>query len=268
MARPFVGAADRLLLPSGGCQEATEPAACELAGGMAFGACSTCAQVNCPWPGCVGATGSCSEVHDTPGCDDPVCCSYRCSQNPACCTDAWDESCLSPPCVMVFPGGRGCTPGGACTVYPTPHDCYNAGCTPTSSACGTDANEDGIDDACLCDIARPKPVPPTLRVGRVPDLPEHVAVQYDHVTCSASDHMLLIGRFSEWQNLVLGDCSIGSSGAHVASLPTGNDLWFVVVRRDGSLHGSFGESSSGERQLFGVTTHCGPISRWLGESCP
>ncbi|MCP4834684.1 MAG: hypothetical protein GY895_07940, partial [Phycisphaera sp.] len=49
--------------------------------------------------GCEGATGSCSESHPTPGCDDLSCCAITCDANvggdPFCCTDSWDSTCVT-----------------------------------------------------------------------------------------------------------------------------------------------------------------------------
>src|SRR5262245_44594456 len=44
--------------------------------------------------GCDGATGSCSQVHATAGCDNPVCCNAVCKINPLCCSLSWDQACV------------------------------------------------------------------------------------------------------------------------------------------------------------------------------
>lgn len=41
-----------------------------------------------------GASGSCIEPHDTPGCGNPVCCESVCQVIFACCETAWDEICI------------------------------------------------------------------------------------------------------------------------------------------------------------------------------
>lgn len=50
-----------------------------------------------PQPGfdevCHEDAGSCFEVHDTPGCNDPDCCKIVCTADPFCCSSAWDEFC-------------------------------------------------------------------------------------------------------------------------------------------------------------------------------
>jgi hypothetical protein len=53
----------------------------ELLCGDAFGACGA------------PESGSCQEAHDTPGCEDGVCCSMICSFVPNCCEVEWDASC-------------------------------------------------------------------------------------------------------------------------------------------------------------------------------
>ena len=48
----------------------------------------------CPLNPCIGATGSCCEVHPQPGCDDPDCCSMVCQQpnQDYCCEVEWDPT--------------------------------------------------------------------------------------------------------------------------------------------------------------------------------
>ncbi|MGB2984543.1 MAG: hypothetical protein WBE26_01560, partial [Phycisphaerae bacterium] len=59
----------------------------------------------CPWVACLDGEGDCCEAHDTPGCEDPVCCELVCNYwwwdpwwDPYpygyCCTDKWDEQCV------------------------------------------------------------------------------------------------------------------------------------------------------------------------------
>ncbi len=48
--------------------------------------------------GCQGATGSCGEVHPTPGCEDVSCCAITCDINAGgdsfCCDFEWDSTCV------------------------------------------------------------------------------------------------------------------------------------------------------------------------------
>ena len=46
--------------------------------------------------GCGDRTAeSCYKAHETPYCDDPVCCALVCEQRPVCCSQGWDEACVS-----------------------------------------------------------------------------------------------------------------------------------------------------------------------------
>ncbi len=42
---------------------------------------------------CVNATGGCFDVHGTPSCVDPSCCSLVCAYIASCCESAWDANC-------------------------------------------------------------------------------------------------------------------------------------------------------------------------------
>ncbi len=50
---------------------------------------------DCGWFTCHGSHDSCHLVHATPGCTDSGCCNLVCDLDPYCCSDAWDEVCLS-----------------------------------------------------------------------------------------------------------------------------------------------------------------------------
>jgi len=47
----------------------------------------------CPRQECVGATGECCAVRDTPACEDPQCCTAVCAVDAFCCMIVWDEFC-------------------------------------------------------------------------------------------------------------------------------------------------------------------------------
>jgi hypothetical protein len=51
-------------------------------------------QYVCPPLACVGATGSCTQPHSTPGCDHWECCVNICRQDYFCCLIEWDSLCL------------------------------------------------------------------------------------------------------------------------------------------------------------------------------
>ena len=42
---------------------------------------------------CTNATGSCTEIHGTPSCVNPVCCSLVCASIASCCETSWDQEC-------------------------------------------------------------------------------------------------------------------------------------------------------------------------------
>lgn len=46
-------------------------------------------------PACVGAAGSCSAPHPTPGCSNPICCNAVCDLDPFCCDIQWDPTCVA-----------------------------------------------------------------------------------------------------------------------------------------------------------------------------
>ena len=56
------------------------------------------------------AAESCRDAHNTPYCDDPVCCAIVCEELPECCSIEWDQSCVDlannicpPPCNFDCP---------------------------------------------------------------------------------------------------------------------------------------------------------------------
>jgi hypothetical protein len=125
--------------------------------------------------------------------------------------------------------------------------------------CQGDADRDGIDDACPCDAIHPYPVRPTLLAGKSMQ-PGAIDIVYEVVPCNASDHVLLFGRFPDFNTVTQSDCSIGNDGSHTAQLPQGldpqsEDFWFVVAGREGDRRSSLGQSSWGERYFDGPT--CG-----------
>ena len=79
----------------------------------------------------VGATGSCTVVHSTPGCVDSVCCALVCANDPYCCSTSWTQNCVSIAsilCTTPPPTPCGSASAGSCTVvHPTP-SCSNAAC--------------------------------------------------------------------------------------------------------------------------------------------
>lgn len=93
------------------------------------------------WAGeadCAGATGSCFEAHDTPGCNELACCIAICSLpfQDFCCQVEWDQECAdaaSSPMKITL-----CTPPEKC--------CRTDGTCPEGSEPGIDTDFDGICD--------------------------------------------------------------------------------------------------------------------------
>jgi len=46
------------------------------------------------FPSCAAGSGLCTEQNDTPGCEDVGCCDTVCGQDPYCCLNAWDDTCV------------------------------------------------------------------------------------------------------------------------------------------------------------------------------
>ena len=93
-------------LPASGDDDAAPPA-----GGLA----STCGPPN----------GSCLEVHGTPGCYTPACCTVVCGFDPHCCETVWDQPCVdiaNSECDNLY-----CPSAGSCTE---PH--FSIGCSDES----------------------------------------------------------------------------------------------------------------------------------------
>jgi len=73
------------------------------------------ASAQCPVP------GDCREVHETPGCEQPECCTLVCEFDPFCCSSSWAQSCVD--AALELCDGISCPSDGACDgIHP------NAGC--------------------------------------------------------------------------------------------------------------------------------------------
>ena len=112
----------------------------------------------------------------------------------------------------------------------------------------------GANEAC-CSGPLPRPIPPTMTVGKA--APGFINVFYDVVTCNASEHALFYGTLSSFGQVTAAECLIGASGTHVTAPPAG-DTWFLVAGREGNLYSSVGQATAGERVLEGVEELCGP----------
>ncbi len=134
---------------SSGCLEAVSPTICSQNGGIPFGLCTTCDQVSCPNPVCIGAEGSCFEAHPTPGCDSLVCCDQICGNDPFCCEVEWDQQCARTQCAATGDEATCCNPEGTCVSGVSSSGCVGSG-GETVLECLGDADGDGVDEACVC----------------------------------------------------------------------------------------------------------------------
>ena len=115
--------------------------------------------VTCPNPGCINASGSCGESHDTPGCSDIYCCGYVCEFLPHCCTDAWDEECAAHGnCPEPLHTAPCCLTDGTCELLGIVSCEREGGSFRQGQFCGGDTNGNGLDDLCPCEN---EPVPAT-----------------------------------------------------------------------------------------------------------
>lgn len=130
------------------CRDQVRPDECRRMGGAPFGLCAACADVTCPNAGCIGATGSCSEAHETPGRDFLYCCDQICLTKPSCCEVAWTEECATTLCRITTDETPCCSPDGAC--HPTSGSLCTGNGGVRVGECAGDADGDGIDDACVC----------------------------------------------------------------------------------------------------------------------
>jgi beta-glucanase (GH16 family) len=125
------------------------------------------------------------------------------------------------------------------------------GCSDTSSA-----QDFGYGSA-------PNPTDSILVLKNGDDL----EISYD-VACNAPDHALLFGNLDDFGTVTAADCSIGNSGSATTTPPAG-DLWFLVAGRGSGRYSSVGQSSSGERSLADVESHCPLLAAQdLSATCP
>jgi len=88
--------------------------------------------------GC-GTTGNCYAVHLTGGCSDASCCSAVCALQPECCSDSWDQSCVTRAlavCNPAVPANDTCA--GAIPVSSGATDFALVSATPSSLAAPSD----------------------------------------------------------------------------------------------------------------------------------
>lgn len=98
-------------------------------------ACAQAADFTCPGGDICGApgSGSCFEVHITPGCNDADCCTAVCTIDPFCCDTSWDSDCVNLAVANCLP------PPGDWIINEIHAD-------PADTVQGGDANGDGVRD--------------------------------------------------------------------------------------------------------------------------
>ena len=98
-----------------------------------------------------------------------------------------------------------------------------------------------------------------------------IALTWDVLTCSSSDHHVLYGNLANVSTSTVSGsvCDLGTSGnATWTGVPAGN-LWFVVVGDDDvSREGSWGLKTSGERGGASASGACGMTTRDNAATCP
>jgi trimeric autotransporter adhesin len=98
-----------------------------------------------------------------------------------------------------------------------------------------------------------------------------LGVTWDVSTCTSSNHHVLYGNLANVAAAaVTGSvCSLGVSGAATwTGVPAGN-LWFVVVGdNNGTIEGSWGKTTSGERGGASASGYCGTTGRDNASTCP
>jgi hypothetical protein len=102
--------------PSPGCQDqaccelicSLDPFCCEVEWDQA---CADAAIELCPNIGTCPGQGPCTVPNGSPGCEDEICCTVVCGQDPFCCGVEWDQACADAAadlCVKVCPGSGSC----------------------------------------------------------------------------------------------------------------------------------------------------------------
>jgi formate-dependent nitrite reductase cytochrome c552 subunit len=104
----------------------------------------------------------------------------------------------------------------------------------------------------------PVPIPPSLTLGRADAVPGALTAQFDVSKCNAADHLLVTGQLGDFQTATSVACSIGRTGTYTFAPPSGN-AWFLVGGVESASYSSLGESSSGERNVTGITAACASI---------
>jgi hypothetical protein len=125
------------------------------------------------------------------------------------------------------------------------------------------------ENQCIFVPANPKEASPAgdMRAGRVGA--SAVELIYEPA-CGATDHTLYAGDLTTLDTSGLAwierECTLGTSGIAVASVDTPS-AYFVVVGNNGSLEGSYGQGTAGERPPAGTGAGC-QYAQDLSGTCP
>jgi hypothetical protein len=127
----------------------------------------------------------------------------------------------------------------------------------------------------------PKPVPDgrlsgtAMRGTRMTTNGSTIRVTYDTSTCTMADHSILYGNFTAFSTLnpTGGVCSIGNTSPYNGwtTVPTGYDVWWVVVGDGGTVESSWGQKYTGgaysERRIT-ASSQCGNTTINTTGTCP
>jgi len=98
---------------------------------------------DCGWPD----SGSCLEVHPGRGCSSHLCCQVVCAADPFCCSDSWDNFCVSTANqICATCGGEG---AGPCYYETTTPSCGDPACCEAVCAADPFCCENNWDQYCV-----------------------------------------------------------------------------------------------------------------------
>ena len=121
---------------------------------------------------------------------------------------------------------------------------------------------------CAASASSPPPIPATMTAERMTLDGSQIAVTWNN-SCSPSSAKILYGPLSQVSSYAISGAACGiSAPASWTAVPSG-DLWFVVVSGNASgVEGSWGSSSSGERNGLTDSGTCGATTKDLTGTCP
>jgi hypothetical protein len=121
---------------------------------------------------------------------------------------------------------------------------------------------------CAASASSPPPIPATMTAERMTLDGSQIAVTWNN-SCSAASAKILYGPLSQVSSHAISGAVCGiSAPASWTAVPPG-DLWFVVVSGNASgVEGSWGSSSSGERNGLTDSGTCGATTKDLTGTCP